>query len=394
MENYEKLGVFYLGHVFDMEHQQLTDVPLLYDSRDLVTHAVCVGMTGSGKSGLCISLLEEATIDGIPSIVIDPKGDLSDLLLTFPDLRPEDFAPWVDPDEATRQGKSVDALAASQAQMWKDGLAASQEDGARIGRLKDAADFVIYTPGGTAGIPVSIASSFAPPDAGGDDGSEVVADQAAATASSLLSLLGIEGDPLQSPEHILLCAILTNAWQAGQSVELKQLVGLIQNPGITQIGVMDLESVFPQKDRSALAMKVNNLIASPKFANWLTGVPLDIGHLLHTAEGKPRVNVFSIAHLSDEERMFFVSLLLNQVVSWMRTQSGTSSLRDRVHGRDVWLLAAGRQPTVEAAPDDAAETRTGVRGRHGPGDSKPGRPGLQGAVQRRYLVCRSSADRA
>ncbi len=349
MNDYEKLGAFYLGQVFDSQRGEVSDIPLLYDSRDLVTHAVCVGMTGSGKTGLCISLLEEATIDGIPSIVIDPKGDLSNLLLTFPQLRAEDFLPWVDSDEATRQGLTPDALAAEQADAWRKGLASTHQDPARIQRFKDSADFVIYTPGSSVGIPVSIASSFAPPAASGDDAAELMAAQAAATASSLLGLLGIQADPLQSREHILLNTLLMGAWQAGQSLELKQLVGLIQNPGVTQIGVVDLDSFFPPKDRSALAMRVNNLLASPQFANWLTGVPLDVGHMLHTAAGKPRVNIFSIAHLSDEERMFFVSLLLNNVVAWMRTQAGTSSLRALIYMDEIY----GYLPPVASPPSKA-----------------------------------------
>src|SRR5205809_3715954 len=111
MQDFEKLGAFYLGRPFDLKQGKAQDGILLYDSRDLVTHAVCVGMTGSGKTGLCLSLIEEAAIDGVPVIAIDPKGDLADLLLTFPGLSAREFRPWVDEDEARRAGASADAFA-------------------------------------------------------------------------------------------------------------------------------------------------------------------------------------------------------------------------------------------------------------------------------------------
>src|SRR6478736_3222303 len=147
MQDFEKLGVFYLGKTLDSETKAPAGTPLLYESKDLVTHAVCVGMTGSGKTGLCIGLLEEAAIDGIPAIVVDPKGDLSNLLLTFPGLRAEDFRPWINEDDARRQGVTADVFAGQQADLWKKGLAEWGESGDRIQRLRDAAEFAIYTPG-------------------------------------------------------------------------------------------------------------------------------------------------------------------------------------------------------------------------------------------------------
>ncbi|MEO8100459.1 MAG: ATP-binding protein [Acidobacteriota bacterium] len=321
LPDYEKLGAFYLGR------NKADGSQLLYDSADLVTHAVCVGMTGSGKTGLCIGLLEEAALDSIPAIVIDPKGDLANLLLTFPDLNAESFAPWVNPDEARNQGLEPAAFAAQQAELWKKGLAGWQQDGDRIARLRAAADFAIYTPGSDAGIPVSILSSFAAPDAKTLDDREALRDRINATATSLLGLVGIDADPVQSREHVLLSTILDTNWRAGKDLDLAALIAQIQNPPTQKIGVLDLESFYPAKDRFALAMALNNLLASPGFEAWLTGDPLDIGKMLWTATGKPRVSIFSIAHLSDAERMFFVSLLLNQMLSWVRAQSGTTSLR-------------------------------------------------------------------
>ena len=311
MESFEKLGVFYLGK------SKANGDLLLYDSKDLVTHAVCVGMTGSGKTGLCINLLEEAAIDGIPAIIIDPKGDLCNLLLTFPNLAPQDFAPWVE--------EGVDA--AQQAQLWKEGLAKWGEDGERIKRLQDATDFRIYTPGSNAGLPVSILKSFvAPPETIRQD-NEALAERINTTVTSLLALIGIDADPVRSREHILLSNILNHEWSAGKDLDLSSLIQNVQTPPITKVGVMELDSYFPANDRFELAMSLNHLLASPSFASWMEGEALDIPKFLHTESGKPRLSIFSIAHLSDAERMFFVALLLNQVLGWMRTQSGTSSLR-------------------------------------------------------------------
>jgi hypothetical protein len=327
MQDFEKLGAFYLGRPLDLQTRNAKDGLLLYDSKDLLTHAVCVGMTGSGKTGLCLTLLEEAAIDGIPAIVIDPKGDLANLLLTFPDLKPEDFQPWVNEEDAQKKNLTLSEFAAQQAEFWKQGLAQWGQDGERIARLRAAADFRIYTPGSNAGIPVSILKSFAaPPDAILED-NELLTERVNTTVTSLLGLLGIAADPLKSREHILVANILTREWMAGNDLDIADLIQQIQTPALTKVGVIDLESFFPGKDRFELAMSLNNLLAAPGFSSWLEGEPLDIPQLLHTPAGKPRVAIFSIAHLSDAERMFFVSLLLNQTLGWMRTQSGTTSLR-------------------------------------------------------------------
>ena len=327
MQEFEKLGAFYLGRPFDLKDKALKDGLLLYDSKDLVTHAVCVGMTGSGKTGLCINLLEEAAIDGIPAIIIDPKGDLGNLLLTFPDLAPRDFEPWINEEDAQKKNLTTAEYAAQQADLWKKGLADWGQDGARIKKLRDSADFVIYTPGSNAGIPVSILKSFvAPPEALRQD-AELLAERINTTATSLLGLLGIEADPIRSREHILISNILNQEWSNGSDLDIAGLIQKIQSPPLTKVGVMDLESFFPAKDRFELAMSLNNLLASPSFASWMEGESLDIQEILHTSASKPRHAIFSIAHLNDAERMFFVSLLLNQVLGWMRTQSGTTSLR-------------------------------------------------------------------
>lgn len=350
--DYEKLGAFYLGRPYDLAAKGPTPGLVLYDSKDLVTHAVCVGMTGSGKTGLCIDVIEEAALDGIPTIAIDPKGDLTNLLLTFPQLRPEDFRPWINEEDGTKKGLSPDAYAAQQAEAWKSGLAAWGEDGERIARLREAADFAIYTPGSNAGIPVSILASFAAPPQALRDDAELFRERVGTTVTSLLGLIGVEADPVQSREHVLLSTLFTNAWSAGQDLDLAALVAQIQKPAVTRIGVMDLDSFYPAKDRLKLALALNNLLAAPGFTAWLEGVPLDIATLLHTPDGKPRVAIMSIAHLSDAERMFFVSLLLNQVLGWMRAQSGTTSLRAILYMDEIFgffppvATPASKQPLL------------------------------------------------
>ncbi|MEQ1579029.1 MAG: DUF87 domain-containing protein [Steroidobacteraceae bacterium] len=333
---YEKLGSFYLGRTYDAATSADTRDPLLYDSRDLTTHAVCVGMTGSGKTGLCLALLEEAAIDGIPAIVIDPKGDLGNLKLTFPNLTPGDFRPWVDPGEAARKGLDPDAYAASTSEIWKKGLADWEQDGDRIQRFRDAVDVEIYTPGSNAGTPLSVLRSFdAPPPELRDD-TTALRDRISAAVSGLLGLLGIDADPLRSREHILLATIFDQAWRAGTSLDIAALIQSIQKPSFTKVGVFDLESFFPAKERLGLAMSINNLLAAPGFATWMEGEPMDVQRLLYTPAGKPRVAIVSIAHLNDAERMFVVTLLLNEVVAWMRRQSGTSSLRALLYMDEIF----------------------------------------------------------
>ena len=326
-QDFEKLGVFYLGRPYDLAAKQSKPGWLLYDSKDLVTHAVCVGMTGSGKTGLCIGLLEEAAIDGIPALIIDPKGDLANLMLNFPQLRGEDFAPWVNEDDARKKGLSPTDYATQQAEMWKKGLGDWGQSGERIQKLRDAADVAVYTPGSNAGIPVSILKSFAAPSQEILDDAEMLRERIGTTVTSLLGLVGVEADPLKSREHILLSTILDHTWKAGQDLDLARLIQQIQTPPVAKIGVLDLDSFYPSKERFALAMQLNNLLASPGFSVWLEGEALDVGQMLHSPGGKPRLAIFSIAHLNDAERMFFVTLLLSQTLGWVRAQSGTTSLR-------------------------------------------------------------------
>ena len=344
--DYEKLGAFYLGRPYETKARAPQPGLVLYDSKDLVTHAVCVGMTGSGKTGLCIDLIEEAALDGVPTIAIDPKGDLTNLMLTFPGLRPEDFRPWINEEDAAKKGLSPDAYAAQQAELWKSGLASWGQDGERIRRLRDAAEFAVYTPGSNAGIPISILASFAAPSQALRDDPELLRERVGTTVTSLLALIGVDADPVKSREHVLIATLVTNAWTAGQDLDIAGLVGQVQKPPVARIGVMDLEAFYPEKERQKLALALNGLLAAPGFGAWLDGVPMDPATLLRTSEGKPRVSIISIAHLSDAERMFFVSLLLNQIVGWMRSQSGTTSLRAIVYMDEIF----GFFPPVATPP--------------------------------------------
>jgi hypothetical protein len=347
MQDFEKLGVFYLGKLYDLAAKATKEELLLYDSKDLVTHAVCVGMTGSGKTGLCISLIEEAAIDGVPSILIDPKGDLCDLLLTFPGLTGAEFLPWVNPEDAAKKGLSTQDYANQQAETWQKGMASWGQDASRIQKLRSLADFKIYTPGSSSGLQVSILNSFAAPEASLMEDSDLIQERVSTTVTSLLSLVGIEADPIQSREHILLSTIIDSLWRQGKDLDLAMLIQQVQTPPVSKIGVLDLESFYPSKERFNLVMALNNLFASPGFNSWLEGEPLDIKQILYTPEGKPRVAIFSIAHLGDAERMFFVALLMNQILGWMRTLPGTTSLRAIVYMDEIfgYLPPIGNPPS-------------------------------------------------
>ena len=298
----------------------------------------------------CVStLLEEAAIDGVPVIAIDPKGDLGNLLLTFPQLAPADFAPWVDADEARRAGQTADVFAAAEATKWAKGLAEWGQDGARIERLRAAAEFALYTPGSSSGRPLSIVKSFAAPDPEIMNDADLLRDRVATAATSVLTLAGVDAEPIRSREHTLVSTLFTESWRAGRDLDLASLITQIQTPPIAKIGVVDLESFFPSKERFALAMQLNQLLAAPGFSSWLEGEALDISHLLYGANGKPRVSVISIAHLNDQQRMFFVSLLLNEIVGWMRSQRGTSSLRALIYFDEIF----GFMPPVSNPPSKA-----------------------------------------
>lgn len=334
--SFEQPSSFYLGKRFDAATRSVTDEALLYDSKDLTTHAVCVGMTGSGKTGLCLSMLEEAALDGIPTIAIDPKGDIGNLCLTFPKLSPSDFQPWIDPGEAARKGETIASYAKKVASQWKAGLADWGQTGERIKRLRNSADVSIYTPGSNAGKPMSVLRSFTAPSPELLADSDALSERVNAAVSGLLAMLGLNADPIQSREHILLANIVLHAWQQGNSLDLASLIRHIQTPPFSVVGVFDLDTFYPPSDRLSLAMRLNNLLASPGFSTWMQGQPLNIPELLWSPDGKPRISIISIAHLSESERMFLVTILLSELLAWIRSQPGTTSLRALLYMDEVF----------------------------------------------------------
>lgn len=333
-KTYEKLGLFYLGNDVDRETMEATEALTLLKNKNFTTHAAIIGMTGSGKTGLGVGIIEEAAIDNIPSIIIDPKGDMGDLCLTDPKFSADTFKTWVR-DEALAKGEEVDAYAKKVSAMWKDGIEGSKQDSERVAKFHHVKK-TIYTPGSSAGIPVNIISSLEtpPPEIMGE--SDLFTSYLKSTTTSLLSLIGIDADPLDSKEYILLSQIITVSWLANEDLSIESLIGKIINPSFKKIGVLPLNDFYPQDARFKLATRFNALLASPSFTLWMKGENLDIQKLLYDKNGKAKIAIFSISHLNDDERMFFVTLLLNKYIAWMRRQSGTSALKTLLYMDEIF----------------------------------------------------------
>lgn len=340
-------GKFFLGKVYDPASKNTSDQMLLYDPDDLTTHGIVVGMTGSGKTGLCIDLLEEAALNAVPSLMIDPKGDMTNTLLHFPQLLPVDFQPWIDPDKARKDDKTIEEAATETASLWKNGLEKWGIGSERIDALKSSAHFAVYTPGSDAGIPLNILASLKSPEISWENNQEIIREKISSTVTAILGLVGINDvDPVRSREHILLSNIFESLWSKGRDLELGELILLTQNPPFEKLGVFDVNSIFPEKDRFGLAVQLNNILAAPAFQTWIKGQPLDIPSLLYGPDGRPRHSIFYIAHLTDTERMFFVTLLYSAIESWMRSQSGSSTLRAIVYFDEIF----GYLPPISNPP--------------------------------------------
>ncbi|HRE02568.1 MAG TPA: DUF853 family protein, partial [Ilumatobacteraceae bacterium] len=331
------------GQVDPATHQR-TDALTTIASSDLTTHGVIVGMTGSGKTGLGIVLIEDALAAGIPTLLIDPKGDLTNLCLTFPDLAPSDFEPWVNEGDAAKAGLSVTDFAAAQAASWTKGLAGWNRGPADIAAFRQRVGLTIYTPGSSTGVGLNIVGSLTAPRDLSDD--EIVGDEIEGFVSGLLGLVGIDADPLASKEHILLSNLILNEWSNGRDLDLAALIGMVQNPPIRKLGVFDLDAFFPAKERTALAVRLNGLLASPSFGAWMSGVALDIDAMLHLPDGRPRAAIVCTAHLTDQERQFVTTLVLSKLITWMRRQSGTTDLRAMLYMDEV----AGYLPPTAMPP--------------------------------------------
>ena len=331
-------NLFYLGKIFDLKSKKILDQQVGYDPPDLTTHAIVTGMTGSGKTGLCVGLLEEAALQGVPALIIDPKGDLTNLALSFPDLLPSDFEPWIDKNSVRRENKTIEQVARTTAETWKKGLADWGLGKPEIEKLNRSVERTIFTPGSTTGIPVNIMASFDAPELDWKENEEILREKISSTVTALLTLVGIKDiDPLLSREHILLANIIEHHWQNKISLDLPIIIQEIQNPPFDQLGAFSLDDFFPRKDRTNLAILLNNVLASPSFQSWIKGPPLDIESLLYTINGKPRHSIFYLSHLDDVERMFFITLIYSAVETWMRKQRGTGDLRalvyfDEIHG--------------------------------------------------------------
>ena len=341
-----KKGDLFLGGVLETSNRERTGEEVHYGARRFTTHGVIVGMTGSGKTGLGVVLLEEVLLSGVPVLILDPKGDMGNLLLNFPELRGEDFRPWIDEAEASRKGQSPDDFAKATAEMWKEGLGGWGIERERLRRLKEAADFTIYTPGSTAGVPLNVVGSLAAPKGETASDPEVMRDEIEGFVTSLLSLAGIDADPITSPEHVLLASIVEQAWSRGEDLGLADLIARVQEPPLRKLGVFDLDTFIPPAERRKLALRLNGLMASPSFAAWLEGEPLEAERLLRSPDGRPRASVIYLAHLSDEERQFVVTLILSKMITWMRGQPGTSDLRALIYMDEVF----GFVPPTAAPP--------------------------------------------
>ncbi len=338
---------FYIGRIFDQQKGETAQERSFYDPDDLTTHGVVVGMTGSGKTGLCVDLMEEAALKGLPALMIDPKGDITNLLLNFPDLAPQDFQPWINVDQARREDKSIEQVAEETASLWRSGLAKWDIGPERLQTLKDAAQFTVFSPGSDAGVPISILASLEAPNIPWEENEEMLREKISGTVTALLGLVGMQDvDPVRSREHILLSNIFEQAWSQGKNLDLGELILQTQNPPFSKLGVFDVNTFFPEKERFELAMLLNNILASPAFQVWLEGQPLDIQGLMYTPDGRPRHSIFYIAHLADAERMFFVTLLFSAVEAWMRTQGGTRSLRSIVYFDEIF----GYMPPTQNPP--------------------------------------------
>lgn len=338
---------FYLGRIYDPKKQKITEASVQYDPADLVTHGFVVGMTGSGKTGLCIDILEEAALLGIPAIAIDPKGDLTNLVLHFPDLAPTDFRPWIDPEIARREGKTIDQAAQETSQSWRKGLQDWGIQEERLKKLASAVEYTIYTPGSDSGISVNVLSSLEPPALDWNSNREVIREKITGTVTALLGLIGYTGiDPIRSREHILLANLLENSWSKGKEIDLQELILQTQSPPIDKLGAFDVETFFPTKERRELAVALNNFLAAPGFEVWRTGESMDVQKLLFNKDGNPRHSIFYLAHLSDQEKMFFVTLLLASIETWMRTQTGVTSLRAIMYMDEIY----GYLPPVAVPP--------------------------------------------
>jgi hypothetical protein len=308
---------------------------VLLDPDDLLTHGLIVGMTGSGKTGLAIVLLEELLRRGVPVIAVDPKGDLANLLLLFRNLDAASFEPWIDAAAAARAGKDARTAAGEAAAAWRKGLEGWGLGPDDVAALADAHEAVVYTPGSSAGVPLDVLDSLEAPEGGFAGHEEELRDEIQSIVTGMLTLVGAPADPLQSPSAVFLASVIEDAWRAGRGLRLETLIGAVADPPFDRIGALPLDTAFPRKERQKLLTALNTLLASPSFEAWRSGEPFSVARMLG-AGARPRLSIVSIAHLADAERLFVTALLLDKVKTWMRRQGGTTALRALVYMDEVY----------------------------------------------------------
>ncbi len=295
------------------------------DMDHLTTHAVCVGMTGSGKTGLGIVALEELARRGVSLLVIDLKGDMVDLLLNFPSFAGEDFAPWLPPD-ALEDGHASE-VASKQADFWRQGLEGSGLGPDDLRAVRDGVQWQLLTPGAGSAAPLDILPALGVPDGWDPDNDpDGATDRVNGITSALLSLVGRGGDPLTDRDHVLTATVILDCWRRGRSLDLAGLLASLVDPPMDSLGALSLESFYSRDDRMKLVMALNTLLASPAFAAWTEGLPMDMDELLGDA-ASPRASIISIAHLDERQRHFVIALLTSELVAWMRRQPASSGLR-------------------------------------------------------------------
>ncbi len=306
---------------------------LLLPAKHLVTHAAVLGMTGSGKTGLVTVLVEEALRAGIPTLVIDIKGDLPNLLLTFPSSRPEAFRPWLERDGEELSEERLGALLEER----RAALARASLTNEHIEDFVNETALRVVTPGSSAGEPLHVLSSLERRSSRWDTDPESAQSALSAAVSLVLRLLGRDPDPAKSKEHVLLSVLAERRLRLGEQADIGSLMTDLMNPPLSTIGALPINSFMKRSERQELVGALNSLLASPTFSSWREGASLDVGEWLTTKNGRTPGVVLSVAHLDDEERALVLGVVLEEVLSWVRGLRGSSELKalvvfDEVYG--------------------------------------------------------------
>lgn len=279
------------------------------------THSLCVGMTGSGKTGFSISILEKLALLKIPTLILDPKGDLGNLFLIFPELNADEFALYTDEPEKISK-------------IWKENLEKEGIGKDELLKLKDSVERRIITPGLSSCSPLNILPSFlAPLPFEMENEIEDVRERIRNIISGIFKLIGKEPDPFSDTSFIFLSMCVEYFFKSGKKLSIDDLILSLESPPFSKIGVMPLEKAFPLKERRELAFKLNNLIASPQFSAWFGGFPLNFNDLFYTREGKPCHTIIYLNHLEDNLKQFAVTIILNELYNFVRKQKGSDELK-------------------------------------------------------------------